>query len=73
MEMIMSAWKIFLKYWTSLNWVTKKFQGEKDEDASDEDLIRLGVTTIGDRTILREGCRRIYTANSSLRPLDISQ
>ena len=41
--------------------------------ASDEDLIRLGVRTIGDRIRLREACRRVYTANSSLRPLDISQ
>ena len=40
---------------------------------SDEDLIRLGVRTIGDRIRLREACRRIYTTNSSLRPLGISQ
>ena len=41
--------------------------------ASDEDLIRLGVRTIGDRIRLREACRRVYATNSSLRPLDISQ
>ena len=41
--------------------------------ASDKDLIRIGVRTIGDRIRLREACRRVYTANSPLRPLDISQ
>ena len=41
--------------------------------ASDEDLIRLGVRIIGDRVKLREASRRVYTANSSLRPLNISQ
>ena len=41
--------------------------------APDEDLIRVGVKTVGDRIRLRETCRRIYTANSSLWPLDISQ
>ena len=61
-----------------LNLVTKKFQDEKVDikvviSASDEDLIRLGVRTIGDRIRLREACRRVYTANSSLRPLNISQ
>ena len=61
-----------------LNLVTKKFQDEKTDikvviSASDEDLIRLGVRTIGDRIRLREACRRVYATNSSLRPLDISQ
>ena len=61
-----------------LNLVTKKFQDEKVDikvviSASNEYLIKLGVRTIGDRIRLREACRRIYTANSSLRPLDISQ
>ena len=61
-----------------LNLVTKKFQDEKIDikvviSASDEDLIRLGVRTIGDRIRLREACRRVYTANSSLRSLNISQ
>ena len=61
-----------------LNLVTKKFQDEKVDikvviSASDEDLIRLGVRTIGDRIRLREACRRVYTANSSLQPLNISQ
>ena len=41
--------------------------------ASDENLITLGVRTIGDRIRLREVCKRIYTTNSLLRPLDISQ
>ena len=41
--------------------------------ASDEDLIRLGIRTIGDRIRLREACRRVYTAYSSLRSLGISQ
>ena len=41
--------------------------------ASDEDLIRLGARTVGDKIRLREVWRRAYTANSSLRPLDISQ
>ena len=58
--------------------VTKKFQDEKADikvviSASDEDLIRLGVRTIGDRIRLSAACRRIYTANSSLWSLDISQ
>ena len=61
-----------------LNLVIKKFQDEKVDikvviSGSDEDLIRLGVRTIGDRIRLRETCRWVYTANSSLRPLDISQ
>ena len=61
-----------------LNLVTKKFQDEKTDikvviSASDEDLIRLGVRATGDRNRLREACRKIYTANSSLRSLDISQ
>ena len=61
-----------------LNLVTKKFQDEKVDikgvmSASDEDLIRLGARTVGDKIRLREVCRRAYTANSSLRPLDISQ
>ena len=61
-----------------LNVVTKKFQdGNVDikvvMSAPDKDLIRLGVRTIGDRIRLREACRRVYTANSSLRPLAISQ
>ena len=61
-----------------LNLVTKKFQDEKVDikvviSASNEYLIKLGVRTIRDRIRLREACRRIYTANSSLRPLDISQ
>ena len=61
-----------------LNLVTKKFQDEKADikvviSASDEDLIRLGVRTIGDRIRLSAACRRIYTANSSLWSLDISQ
>ena len=60
-----------------LNMVSKKFQGEKFDIqvvmlASDEDLIRLGVRTVGDRIRLREAFRKV-TANSSLRPLDISQ
>ena len=40
---------------------------------SDEDLIGLGVRTIGDRIRLREAYIRVYTANSSLQPLNISQ
>ena len=61
-----------------LNLVTKKCQDEKVDikvviSASDEDLIRLGVRATGDRNRLREACRKIYTANSSLRSLDISQ
>ena len=61
-----------------LNLVSKRFQDEKVDikvviSASNEYLIKLGVRTIGDRIRLREACRRIYTANSSLRPLDISQ
>ena len=60
-----------------LNMVSKKFQDEKFDIkvvmlASDEDLIRLGVRTVGDRIRLREAFRKV-TANSSLRPLDISQ
>ena len=60
-----------------LNMVSKKFQDEKFDIKvvmlpSDEDLIRLGVRTEGDRIRLREACRKV-TANSSLRPLDISQ
>ena len=60
-----------------LNMVSKKFQGEKFDIkvvmlASDEDLIRLGVRTVGDRIRLREAFRKV-TENSSLRPLDISQ
>ena len=61
-----------------LNLVTKKFQEEKVDikvviSASDGDLIRLGIRTIVDRIRLREACRRISEANSSLLPLDISQ
>ena len=61
-----------------LNLVTKKFQEEKVDikvviSASDGDLIRLGIRTIVDRIRLREACKRISEANSSLRPLDISQ
>ena len=61
-----------------LNLVTKKFQDEEVDikvvmSASDEDLIRLGARTIGDKIRIREACRRVYTANSSLRPLDINQ
>ena len=60
-----------------LNMVSKKFQDEKFDIkvvmlALDEDLIRLGVRTVGDRIRLRETFRKV-TANSSLRPLDISQ
>ena len=45
-----------------LNLVTKKFQDQKVDikvviSTSDEDLIRLGVRTIGDRIRLREACR----------------
>ena len=36
-------------------------------------MIRLGVRTIGDRIRLREACRTVYIANTSLRSLDISQ
>ena len=55
-----------------LNLVTKKCQDEKVDikvviSASDEDLIRLVVRTIGNRIILREACKKNYTANSSLR------
>ena len=58
--------------------VIKKLQNEKVDikvvmSASDEDLIRLGVKAMRDRIRLREACRRVYTTNSSLRPLDISQ
>ena len=61
-----------------LNLVNKKFQDKKVDvkvvfSASDEDLIRLGVRTIGYRIRLRETCKIIYTANYSLWPLDISQ
>ena len=61
-----------------VNLVTKKFQDEKVDikvvmSASDEDMIRLGARTIGDKIRLREACRRVYTGNSSLRSLDISQ
>ena len=61
-----------------LNLVTKKFEDEKVNikvvmSASDEDLTRLGVKTIGDRIRLREACRRVYTANYSLQSLDTSQ
>ena len=61
-----------------LNLVTKKCQDEKVDikvviSASDEDLIRLVVRTIGNRIILREACKKNSTANSSLRPLDSSQ
>ena len=31
----------------------------------DEDLIRLGVRTIGDKVILRDVCQRIYTRSST--------
>ena len=60
-----------------LNMISKKFQDEKFDIkvamlASDEDLKRLGVRTVGDRIRLREAFRKV-TANSSLRPLDISQ
>ena len=56
--------------------VSKKFQDEKFDIkvvmlASDEDLIRLGVRTVGGKIRLRKACRKV-TANSSLRPLDIS-
>ena len=59
-----------------LHLVTKKFQDEKVDAkvgifASYEDLIRLDIT-VGDRIRLREACRRVYTANSSLQPLYIS-
>ena len=61
-----------------LNAVTKNFQNEKVDmkvvmPASDEDSIRLGVRTIGERIRLREACRRDYTANSLLRQLGIIQ
>ena len=61
-----------------LNLVTKKFQDEKVDvkvviSAPYEDLLRLSVRTIGDRIRLREACRRVCTANSSLRPLNIGQ
>ena len=52
-----------------LNLVTKKFQDDKVDikvviSASDEDLIRLSVRTIGGGVRLREACGRVYTANS---------
>ena len=61
-----------------LNAVTKNFQNEKVDmkvvmPVSDEDSIRLGVRTIGERIRLREACRRDYTANSLLRQLGIIQ
>ena len=61
-----------------LNLVNKKFQDKKVDtkvviSASNEDLIRLGIRTIGDGIRLREACRRIYAVNSSLRPLGIRQ
>ena len=31
----------------------------------DEDLIRLGVRTIGDRVRLRDVCKRVYTRSST--------
>ena len=51
-----------------LNLVTTKFQDEQVDikvfiSASEEDLIRLGVRTIGDRIRLREACRRVYTTS----------
>jgi len=49
-----------------------KFEEEKVDfnvilSAGDEDLIRLGVTTIGDRVRLRDACRRAsqYSSTSS--------
>ena len=58
--------------------VTNRFQDEKVDinvviSASDEDLIRLGVGTIGNRIKLRDACRRFHKANSSLRSLEMSQ
>ena len=49
-----------------MSMLSKKFEDEKVDfnvimSASDEDLIRLGVRTIGDRVKLSDACRRVYT------------
>ena len=50
--------------------LSKKFQDERVDfnvimSASDEDLIRLGVRTLGDTVRLRDACRRVYTRSST--------
>ena len=50
--------------------LSQKFEDEKVDFnvirlASDEDLIRLGVRTIGERVRLRDACRRVYTRSST--------
>ena len=53
-----------------MSMLSQKFEDEWVDfnvimSASDEDLIRLGVRTIGDRVRLRDACRRIYTRSST--------
>ena len=53
-----------------ISMLSKTFEDERVDfniimSASDEDLIRLGVRTIGDRVRLRDACRRVYTRSST--------
>ena len=54
-----------------MSMLSKKFEDERVDfnvimSASDEDLIRLGVRTTGDRVKLRDACRRrVYTRSST--------
>ena len=53
-----------------MSMLSQKFEDERADvnvimSASDEDLVRLGVRTIGDRVRLRDACRRVYTRRST--------
>ena len=53
-----------------MSMITEKFEDERVNInvimlASDENVIRLRVRTIGDRVRLRDACRRVYTRSST--------
>ena len=53
-----------------MSMLSQKFEDERADvnvimSASDEDLVRLGVRTTGDRVRLRDACRRVYTRRST--------
>ena len=53
-----------------MSMLSQKFEDERMDfnvilSASDEDLMLLGVRTIGDRVRLRRACRQVYTRSST--------